>query len=312
MNVLILSCGTRNKLVEYFKSCFDKVVVTDCSDFAPAIYAADNYYIVPRMTDPDYLDVIMDICTKERINAVIPLQEDELMYMAQRKQIFADNEIWLVESSYETIALCRDKYLFSQAMAREGVSVIPTYLPEEAENVLDKFGKVMVKERYGAGSVGNMIIESKQLLKAYLDAAHSELIVQPFLHGKEYGVDAYVDRESKKVTSVFIKKKVRMRAGETEKSISIINESIWELVQRATDSIDFIGPLDMDILEQDRKFFVLEINPRFGGGYPHAYECGVNFPEYILRNASGNENKNMIFTYPAGVKCMKYSEIVTV
>ena len=77
MNVLILSCGTRNKLVQYFKSCFDKVIVTDCSDFAPAIYVADGYYIVPRMTAPDYLDVIIDICVKEQIEVVIPLQEDE-------------------------------------------------------------------------------------------------------------------------------------------------------------------------------------------------------------------------------------------
>ena len=312
MNVLILSCGTRNKLVEYFKSCFDKVVVTDCSDFAPAIYAADNYYIVPRMTDPDYLDVIMDICTKERINAVIPLQEDELMYMAQRKQIFADNEIWLVESSYETIALCRDKYLFSQAMAREGVSVIPTHLPEEAEQVLDESGKVMVKDRYGAGSVGNIIIESKQLLKAYLDAAHSELIVQPFLCGKEYGADVYVDKISKKMTSIFVKEKIRMRAGETEKSISVVNEAIYKLIQQVTDTIDFSGPLDVDIIEQNGKLYVLEINPRFGGGYPHAYECGVNFPRYILKNGYKEKNNESIFMYPEGKKCMKYSDVIIV
>lgn len=312
MNVLILSCGTRNKLVQYFKSCFDKVIVTDCSDFAPAIYVADGYYIVPRMTAPDYLDVIIDICVKEQIEVVIPLQEDELIYMAQRKQIFADNEIWLVESSYETVALCRDKYMFSQIMEKKGISVIPTYLPEEAEQVLDESGKVMVKDRYGAGSVGNIIIESRHLLKAYLDAAHSELIVQPFLCGKEYGADVYVDKISKKMTSIFVKEKIRMRAGETEKSISVVNEEIYKLIQQVTDTIDFCGPLDIDLIEQNGKLYVLEINPRFGGGYPHAYECGVNFPEYILKNATDGKNTKRIFEYQPGIKCMKYSEIVTV
>ena len=71
MNILILSVGTRNKIVQYFKkSITGKVVVTDMSPIAPAIFEADSYYIVPAITAPNYIDMILDICIKEKINAV--------------------------------------------------------------------------------------------------------------------------------------------------------------------------------------------------------------------------------------------------
>ena len=67
MNILILSSGTRNKVVQYFKNALagkGKVICTDMSDLAPSIYEADKYYIVPRMTADGYLDIILDICSK--------------------------------------------------------------------------------------------------------------------------------------------------------------------------------------------------------------------------------------------------------
>ena len=85
MNILILSCGTRNKIVQYFKENINgngKVVATDCSEIAPALYDADKYYTVPRMTEPGYIDVILDICKKEKIDGVLSLIDPELSLLA--------------------------------------------------------------------------------------------------------------------------------------------------------------------------------------------------------------------------------------
>ena len=93
MNILILSCGTRNLLVRYFKdrrNGFDKVVGTDCSTYAPALYETDSHYIVPCMTAPDYLDVILDICRRESIRMVLPLQEDELDLSTEQGAFYRD------------------------------------------------------------------------------------------------------------------------------------------------------------------------------------------------------------------------------
>lgn len=87
MNILILSCGTRVKLVEYFKQAgngFENVIATDCSSYAPALYIADKYYIVSKMTETNYMDEIVNICKLEKVGVVLPLQEEELLLINGR------------------------------------------------------------------------------------------------------------------------------------------------------------------------------------------------------------------------------------
>ena len=91
MNILILSAGTRNKIVQYFLKTLDgtgKVIATDMSNLAPAIYEADKHYIVPKMTAPEYLDVVLDICKKEKITGVLSLIDPELSLLAENREKF--------------------------------------------------------------------------------------------------------------------------------------------------------------------------------------------------------------------------------
>lgn len=91
INILILSCGTRNKIIQYFKENLlgiGKVITTDCSSIAPALYEADKYYIVPRMVDIGYLEIILDICKKENITAVLSLIDPELSLLAKNIEKF--------------------------------------------------------------------------------------------------------------------------------------------------------------------------------------------------------------------------------
>ncbi len=88
MNILILSAGTRNKIVEYFVKTINgkgKVIASDMSELAPAIYEADKYYIVPKITEAGYIDFIMDICVKEKIDGVLSLIDPELSLLAQNR-----------------------------------------------------------------------------------------------------------------------------------------------------------------------------------------------------------------------------------
>ena len=91
MNLLILSAGTRDKVVQYFKKELGdrgRVIATDCSNLAPAVYEADAFYLVPRITAPDYLDVILDICRKEKITGVFSLIDPELSLLAKEREKF--------------------------------------------------------------------------------------------------------------------------------------------------------------------------------------------------------------------------------
>lgn len=311
MNVLILSCGTRYKLVKYFTSnrnCVDKVVVTDCSKDAPALYVADKYYIVPRMDSPEYADTLVDICKKENIDIIIPLQEDELILIAKIRSIFEEIGVMVALSDYEKVKLCRDKLELNNYLADAGIQSVPTYKAEEyCKSAGDRIN-VFVKPRTGAGSVDTFHVHSKKLLEALIEEYDEQLIVQPDMSGREYGVDVYVDIMSNEIISCFCKEKLRMRAGETEKSVTAMNPSVIELVSRAVKKIGLVGPLDVDVMEHNGQYSVLEINPRFGGGYPHAYECGADFIELICTNAVGHANKKITTEYKCG-RVLKYSDV---
>lgn len=312
MNILILSCGTRVKLVEYFmqrENGFNNVVVTDCSRYAPALYVADKYYIAPRMTEPNYIGFLLDICDTEHINVILPLQEDELLLIAKERKKFEKRGCLVAISDYEHLRLCKDKYKMYEFLTSQGIPTVHTELAEKYIEIPEKVDDIFVKPRDGAGSIGAMHIKSKKLLQALIAASEEKLIVQPYINGMEYGVDVYVDFISGKIMGLFCKKKLRMRAGETEKSISCKIPEIKELIIKTVEVLQLRGPIDIDVLEKDKKYYILEINPRFGGGYPHAYECGVNFPQMIALNAQNVSNMDINYDYKEDIIALKYSDV---
>ena len=312
MNILILSCGTRNKLVEFFKesSEFDNVIVTDCSHQAPALYVADKYYIVPRMTEEGYFSTVLDICVKENIKFVLPLQEEELIVTAKNREQYKAIGVTPIVSEYDKVMMCKDKYVLNNYLNENGICAVPTMLAKEYLRENKEIKDVFVKPRLGAGSIDTFLVNTRKMLEALVEESEEELILQPMIRGKEYGIDVYVDLLSGEVVTCFCKEKLRMRAGETEKSLSVHHEEIEKLVVDTVGLLGLKGPIDVEVMEENGKYYVLEINPRFGGGYPHAYMCGVSFPEYIANNGNGIENIPNFRKYSENVLAMKYSEIV--
>ncbi len=318
MNILILSCGTRNKLIRYFKepgNGIDRVIGTDCSAYAPALYETDAHYIVPRMTSPDYLDTIFDICKKEKIDALLPLQEDELFLISSHREKFEKAGMTPIVSDKETIELCRDKYAFYQHMKQNGMPVLPSCQnPDEFQKCLEAGEMnfpVFMKPVRGCGSIGIQKVDNMELLTVLCKYSSENMLIQQYAEGEEYGIDLYVDLRSHEPVSVFIKKKLRMRAGETEKSVSVKEEALFALIQKTAASLPLAGPIDMDVFCIHGNYYLSEINPRFGGGYPHAHACGVNFPKLIAANLAGRENPNTVGNYEAGICMLKYTDLMT-
>ena len=317
MNILILSAGTRNLLVSYFmKSGFDKVVAVDASPLAPALYIASTYYIVPLMKDPGYLDKLLEICEREQIDAVLPLQEDELNLISENASLFENKGIKAIVSDPESVSICRDKYLFWEKLNKAEIPVLKTFWDmAEFKKALNEGSisfPVFIKPRLGCGSADSFVARDMEFIEAVEKNYGEEFIVQQLNTGKEYGADIYCDLVSGEVTDIFVKEKLRMRAGETEKSVSVINEKIYDLIKKTVTLFGFRGPIDMDLFEMDGEFYVSEVNPRFGGGYPHAYLCGVDFPARILNNVKGEHNEVKIGAYKEGVKALKMQDIMLV
>lgn len=311
MNILILSAGTRCQLVKYFMqrdNGFHKVVTADCSKYAPALYFSDVHYLVPRMTETDYFPALHNICEDEDIQVILPLQEDELLLIAENRDQFEQKGILVAVSDFSVVKMCRDKYALYEELKQQ-VPCVETYdVCTQMSQIHQLQLPVLAKERYGAGSVGLLKINNWQLLDCFAQNKDEPLIAQPYMEAEEFGVDVYVDFLSGKLVSVFVKKKLRMRAGETEKSISVKDPQILELVHKVTDAIPLRGPIDIDIFLYQGEYYVLEVNPRFGGGYPHAYECGVNFIKYLSHNTKGKTNQPECGAYMENKVMLKYMD----
>ncbi|MBQ3252727.1 MAG: ATP-grasp domain-containing protein [Oscillospiraceae bacterium] len=316
MNILILSAGTRNKIVQYFKRAVGQtgnIVATDMSELAPAVYEADKFYKVPRMTDPGYMDVIFDICRKERIGAVLTLIDPELSLLAKHKADFEAMGVTVIGSSYELCERALDKMEMFNWLTQRGYACAKSYVDKEAFYADVEAGlatyPVFVKPVCGSASISISKVYDRETVEMLF--AHSDnLMIQQFMDGQEIGADVYIDMVSGEVVSIFTKKKIVMRAGETDKAVSFKDEKLFDLITKFVKESGWSGQIDIDIFDVDGTYYISEVNPRFGGGYPHAYESGCDHMTLILNNLNGKANAPQIGNYEEGIYMMKYNELM--
>lgn len=316
INILILSAGTRNKIVQYFKKTLGengKVIATDMSTIAPAIYEADKYYIVPRITEPGYIDIILDICKKENISGVLSLIDPELSLLAENEDKFKAVGTIVIGSSYELCERALDKMQMFEWLRSHGYNCAKSYVDKNEFFADVKTGKanypVFVKPVRGSASIAISKVFDDETVDLLFN--HSDnLMIQEYLDGQEIGADCYIDLLSGELVSVFTKKKIVMRAGETDKSVSFKDEKLFELIKKFVNESGWRGQIDIDIFEINGEYYISEVNPRFGGGYPHAYECGADHMKLIVNNLNGVANFDVIGNYKKNVYMMKYNEIM--
>lgn len=315
MNILISSSGRRTKLVEYFINEFSndgKVIVTDCDYLAPTMHLGTKSYLVPRITAKNYIDEIINICKVESINAIISLIDPELSLLAKNKHRFEEIGVKFLGSEYEVTELCFDKMAMFKFLEENNFNCAKTYcdineFKKDLGKSLVKF-PVFVKPRTGSASLGINKVDNIKHLEILFELS-DDLIIQEFLDGQEYGIDVYTDFISKEIISVFVKKKIRMRSGETDKAVSVKDEKLFNIINRFVNKLGTVGPIDIDVFEVNGEYYLSEVNPRFGGGHLLAYECGDNYPRYIKNNLNVIENKTNIGNYEENIYMIKHDNL---
>ena len=316
MNILILSVGTRNKIIQYFKRELagrGNVIVTDMTEIAPAIYEADKHYKVTRITNEGYVDSILDICKKENISAVLSLIDPELSLLAENSDKFSEIGVKVIGSSYELCEMALDKMQMYEWLRTHGYNCARSYVDKDLFYADLERGEVsfpvFVKPVRGSASIAiNKVCEKETLEQLW--AHNDNLMIQEYLDGQEIGADCYIDMISGETVSVFTKKKLLMRAGETDKAVSFKDEKLFSLIEKFISECGWRGQIDIDIFDVNGEYYISEVNPRFGGGYPHAYECGCNHMRLIVNNLEGIANEKNIGDYKEGIYMMKYNEIM--
>ena len=309
MNILFTCAGRRTYLLNYFRENFkegDTIIATDMQLSAPALQAADVRIQVSAVYAKDYIDVTLGICRKHHVDALISLNDLELPILAENKAKFEAEGVTVIVSDPKVIDICFDKYKTAQWTESIGLSAPKTYVRlADAKKALAN-GEIafplFMKPRWGSGSIGLETIDDMEELDIYYNILMKKIkksilatasvgdeyiMIQEKLTGQEFGLDVMNDLQGNHV-AVSVKKKLAMRAGETDKAITVDLPEVREMGKKIGENLHHIGNLDVDIMQRaNGDYCVLELNPRFGGGFPFSYEAGVNLPLAIIKWLKG-------------------------
>lgn len=298
-------------MVRYFKEAFEDIGMVHAANSTEtyALSVADKSVITPLIHDTNYIDFLLAYCTEHDIGAIISLFDIDLPILARNKTVFNQKCIKVIVSDYEITNICNDKWLTYLFLKQNGFRTPKTYLSviklkSELKKGTVKF-PLIIKPRWGMGSIGiyqadnldeldilaqktkNDIINSYLKFESDIDPDFC-IIYQVKLNGTEYGLDIFNSLDGKFLTSI-TKLKLAMRAGETDSAEIVENHKLFELGKNLSQKLSHVANIDVDCICQSDKYFVLEMNCRFGGQYPFSHMAGANFPKAI---------KNMLLDEP--------------
>lgn len=316
---MFCSCGRRVQLFKFFKeslgdSC--KIIATDVQSIAPALYAADEHYLTPRIDAPNYVDTILKIAIDNEVKAITTLIDPEIELLAKNRDLFEEHGIIVLAPSKETAAYCFDKYKMFCYLKKNNIRTVLTYDTlehfKEGHNKHEISFPVFIKPRTGSGSVGIHKCSNMNELENYFSEGKFDYIIQEFMDCEDCDADVYIDCYSHKPVAAFSKNKLETKIGGASKTISFKDQELFDFIEEICKVLEFNGPVDMDFWYKDGQYYLSEVNPRFGGAYLHAYGAGVDFFKLIQNNMEGNVNESIIGKYDDDVLMMMYDSVVII
>ncbi len=292
MNILITSAGRRVSLVRAFQKEIKKldpngkVIAADAKPhLSAACQVADGNFMVPLINSNDYLDVLLQYCVDLKVDLIIPTIDTELMMLAKGKHKFDNVGVQLVISSVDFIKKCRDKRLTHKLFNSLGISTAREFSKTSYEFPL------FIKPRNGSSSVDNYIIRNANELNSY-HMDNENLMFLEYLDQEiydEYTCDTYYSKDNF-LRCVVPRKRIAIRDGEVNKGITVNNELVQFIETHMKYLEGAVGCLTTQFFKNEGKIYGIEINPRFGGGFPLTYLSGANFPKWIIREYLLNES----------------------
>lgn len=319
MNLLFTCAGRRHYLLQFFKQELQgqgSVFAADMQLSAPAMAVADRRFRVPAISDPTYVDAVLALCRDHAVDALIPLNDLELPILAARRRDFTEAGTTLLLSDASVVHIAFDKcatVTFAESVGLRTPRTF-THLTTALEAIAHETLRfpVVVKPRWGSASIGVDYAETTDeltwahallarklqrtiLAEASAADADQAILIQERIAGVEYGIDILNDLAGNPV-QVYVKEKLAMRAGETDKAILRDRPDIEEFGRRIGSALHHVGNLDCDVIDRNGELVLLEMNPRFGGGYPFTHLAGGNYVAALLAWLRGAPVDPAIFT----------------
>ena len=305
-NVLILSVGRRVELVNCFKNAAKKlgivsqIIGADCSHTAPALYFSDKICTLPKISDPTYIDAIINVSNKENISLIVPTIDTDLLLLSKNKDYIESNSpAKIMISNEKVVEICRDKINTQVFLENNGFGTPHLYTENEVENNEIQY-PAFIKPKDGSSSINAFKITTVNELNTYKNMIKNP-IIQSFVEGDEYTVDVFLDFDANVIVAT-PRLRLATRSGEISKGKIIKDKDIIADVIRMMEILKPIGHITVQCMKTAEGIKYIEINPRFGGGAPMSIQSGADSCEYLYRLLCGerltyNENykDNLMF-----------------
>lgn len=335
MNILLTSVGRRSYLVKYFKEAVGEngeVHVSNSNTITPAFIHADKSTVTPLIYENRYIPFLLNYCIQNKISAIISLFDVDLPILSANRQSFEDIGVGVIVSDEAVINVCNDKWETYNFLIDNGFNAPKTYVSLETALKAIKTGQIqfplIIKPRWGMGSIAVFEVENEYELEVLYKKAISNImgsylkyesqvnykecvLIQEKLRGQEYGLDVINNLEGEYQNTI-VKKKYAMRSGETDCAETIDSPELKALGKAISGKLHHVANLDMDVFVDNDKPFILEMNARFGGGYPFSHIAGVNLPLAIVKWLRSEDVDVSLLTERTGILAHKDIEIVNI
>ena len=317
-NILFTSAGRRVALIRLFRQAMDalrlpgKLVAADVCGTAPARFVADVFEEVAPLGSPRYVDQLREICRKHRIRLVVPLIDTELQLLARHREDFLTDGITPLVSSSEVTQLSHDKRLTQSFFRSAGVATPRILDPRSVLTDPKASYPFFLKPACGSSSVGASRIDNPRQLEFLLDCAHDP-VLQEFVVGQEYTLDVLADFTGK-VRCVVPRLRIETRAGEVSKGMTVKNQALIKAGKGVVEALPgAVGCITVQcFLTAQGEIKFIEINPRFGGGFPLAAQAGADFPRWIVEMMLGRNPHIPLDGWTDGLLMLRFDDAVFV
>jgi carbamoyl-phosphate synthase large subunit len=299
--VLLTGVGKRYDIVSAFAQ-HATVVAADPNPLAPAQYAADHRYPVPRIDDPGYVPALRDLCERHGVTTVVPLTDLDLEVLAHAR---VAGELPALVPDPEIARATFDKHEAHLLLERLGLPSPPTVLPGEP---IEGY-PVMVKPRQGSGARSIHRADDQAAAEFFVDYVKEPTMIQRFMDGPEFSIDTLSDHQGRCLNAI-PRTMIESRGGESIKGTVIADEELIALGARVSEALGVRGPCTVQVFRDKQiGLGITDVNTRFGGAFPapmYAALAGWSYPELIVRMARGERIEPHVGEFRSGITFTRY------
>lgn len=306
-NILIMSASRKVSLVRNFKKTLNnagKIYAADISVESPALYFADEYLIVPRSDDPNFIDFIIDFCKNNEVKLIIPTRDEELIFFSNNQSLFDEIGVKLMVSDVETIEICQDKLKFINFCKNNAFGIPNTF--ENIQSISNEDFPLFLKPVVGKSGMDTFKVDSFEELDKIL-SKDNDFIIQECVEAPEYTIDLFADFEGRVISAV-PRQRVNVWGGESLVTRTVNNKLIIDESVRLAEKLKLKGHNTIQCFFDGVNIKFIEINPRFGGAASISFEAGANSAEFLIKLLNGEKLESKIGNFKDNLVALRFVE----